>query len=248
MPTRDIALDEVRLVTPVVHRDLLLHRVEFDDPRHCAREELPIVTDDHQCDAGLGDELFELFEPGQVQIVRRFVEQQHVVSRQQQCCQACAGSLPARQAFHRCVETHIETEIGDDLLGSFGQIGAAEREPPFERRGVVVDIGSPQGFGRRVHDVFGFGDSGASSQETEDRFAGYALGLLREVADGRVGRAQRDGAGDVRVARACQSREQGRLAGAVGADQTDHVAGRDCQVQPVEQGAFTAGGRQVADT
>ncbi len=104
------------------------------------------------------------------------------------------------------------------------------------------------GFGRRVHDVFGFGDSGASSQETEDRFAGYALGLLREVADGRVGRAQRDGAGDVRVARACQSREQGRLAGAVGADQTDHVAGRDCQVQPVEQGAFTAGGRQVADT
>ncbi len=83
MPPGHLAFGEVRLVPAVVHRDLLLREIEFDDAGDGARQELPIVTDHHQRRPGLSDELFELLESGQIEIVGRLVEQQDVVAREQ---------------------------------------------------------------------------------------------------------------------------------------------------------------------
>ncbi len=146
------------------------------------------------------------------------------------------------------VARDVETQIGEDLLGTLGEIRAAEGEPLVEGGGVEVLPAVRERLGRGVHRGFGGGDAGSSAEELEYRLALDPVGFLREVADGRIGRAERDGALDVRVPDPCDRREQRRLPGAVRADQADHVAGRDGQVEIGEERALAPGCGEAGDT
>ena len=71
--------------------------------------------------------------------------------------------------------------------------------------------------------------------------------LLREMADERVGRAPGEAARERGVGPGEQS-QQGRLPGAVGADDPEDVTGADGEVDPLEQGAVAvAAGEAVGD-
>ena len=60
--------------------------------------------------------------------------------------------------------------------------------------------------------------------------------LLRQAPDECVGRCDADRAVE-RLEIACQDSQQGALASAVGADDSDDIAGRHGHVEPLEEGA-----------
>ena len=91
VPAGHVPLHQVGVVAAVVHADQLLGEVELDDPGHGAGEELAVVADDDDARARPVDEPLELVEAGQVEVVGRLVEQQHVVAGQQQRGQARPG-------------------------------------------------------------------------------------------------------------------------------------------------------------
>ena len=211
-------------------------------------EELAVVADDDDAGAGAGDEPLELVQAGEVEVVGRLVEQQDVVPGQQQGGQPDAGGLPAGQAGHRRVERDSRRDLGDDLLGALLEVGAAEGEPVLERVAVgVVGAGPALGqvVGRGVERGLRGGHPGPPGQRGEDGLPRPPLVLLRQVAERGRRRAGDDGAG-LRRELAGQRAQQGGLAGAVHADQTDDVTGGDDQVEAGEQDAGAVSGRQTA--
>ncbi|CAM5731832.1 hypothetical protein STENM223S_02795 [Streptomyces tendae] len=247
MPAGHLALLQVGVVAAAVEVDLPLGEVEFEDLGDRAGEELAVVADDDGPGAQAAHEPFEAFEAVQVEVVGRLVEQEDVVAGQQQRGESRAGGLAAGQGGHRLVEADVQAEDGGDLLGAFVEVGAAEREPPLQGGGVgVVRAGRAvdQALGGLVHGVLGLGDAGAAGQEGAHGLAGPPLRLLREVADGGGGRGEPQLALLGRGEPGEQAQQRG-LAGAVGSDQADHVAGRDDEVEPGEQGAVAVSGGEV---
>ncbi|MEJ7704347.1 MAG: hypothetical protein WKF47_12035 [Geodermatophilaceae bacterium] len=61
------ALGQKRVVAAVVHGDLLLGQVQFNNAGHRARQELTVMADQHHGRTGVRDEAFEQFEPAEIQ-------------------------------------------------------------------------------------------------------------------------------------------------------------------------------------
>ena len=192
-------------------------------------------------------ERLQLGEPVQVEVVGRLVEQEHVVPAEQQRRQRSPRGLAPGQGGHGLIELRGQSQPIRDRAGPLVQVRPAEREPPFQRAGVVlVRAGRP---GRQrvrggLHRLVRRGDAGAPGQELPDGLARAPVRFLREVADRRARRAHRDRAG-VGRAHACQHAQQRGLARAVHADQADDVAGGRHQVQAGEQEAVAVRGRQA---
>ncbi len=136
------------------------------------------------------DELLEQVQALDVEVVGGLVEQVHVIARQQQGREADASGLATRQGRHRQVEGHVETDVVDHLLDALVEIGAAERQPRLERRGVGI-VGARQRIGKRVCRAIELRlrglHAGASRQVRPHRLAGEALVLLLQVPDVRGG-------------------------------------------------------------
>src|SRR3954471_4157405 len=95
--------------------------------------------------------------------------------------------------------------------------------------------------------MLGCGDAGAAQEEAVHGLRRYAVRLLREVADGCV-RGSGDDAARLRSGEAGEQPEQGRLARAVGADEADHIARGDDEIEVAEQHAVgVAGGEPLGD-
>ena len=108
-------------------------------------------------------ELLEAGQAGQVEVVRRFVEEDDVVAAQHERGQRGPGRLTPRQGRHeRAGVGHVG---GGDPLG---EVGGAEGQPALERLGVgVVGPGAPlgEGLGRLVERLLRGGDTGPALDE-----------------------------------------------------------------------------------
>ena len=102
----------------------------------------------------------------------------------------------------------------------------------------------PERLGGRLHRGGGAGRAGAAADVRRHGLAGDPLVLLRQPADERVRRRGRHGA-VVRLEVAGQDPQQRGLAGAVGADDPDDVAGRDGEVEALEEGAVAVAPGEV---
>ena len=239
MLTGHLAFDEERFVAAGIDRYLLLGEVQFDDARDGPGQELPVVADDHQRCASTADEVLELIEPVEVEVVGRFVEKEDVVAGQQQRRQADPGHLSTRQGGHRCVQVDRQAQLRGDLFGALVEVRPTQVQPAFERRRIQVVAAVRQCGGGLVHRRLRLRHPHPAAQEVPDRLPGDELGLLGQVADLGIRGTERDRAVEVGCALAGEQREERRLAGTVGADQPEHVALRNGQVQIGEQRPLT---------
>ena len=116
--------------------------VELEHVGDGAGEERAVVADEHDAGAEPGDPPLEPVEPGEVEVVRRLVEQEDVEAREQQRGQPRPGRLAARQRDGRLVEQPgREPEVRPHLADPCVEVGAAEGQPLVERDGVAV-VGS----------------------------------------------------------------------------------------------------------
>ncbi len=207
------------------------------------------MADHHGAGAQAGDEALQPVQPVQVEVVGRLVEQEDVVAAEQQRGEAGAGGLAAGQrrssAWSRSTSRPSSAAT---CAGPLVQVGAAEGEPALQSVRVRV-VGArpprrraprwrrPSRPARRLTPV-------RRARNSPDRLARPALRLLRQVADGRRGRAERDRA-LLAWDQPGEDTQQRGLARAVGPDQPDHVAGRDDQVEVGEEEAVTVAGGEV---
>ncbi|MNQ40609.1 hypothetical protein D3C85_542680 [compost metagenome] len=215
---------------------LELALVDVDDDVDHAVQEVAVVRDDDQR-AGIA--LEPILQPDdrvQVQVVGGLVQQQQVGRAHQRLRQVQAHAPAAGEAGQRQVHLRLgEAQASQELFGArVHRVGVG-----IGQRG--VDIAHPQA----ILGTLGLGfERGQFRFEAAQRhvavdgvFDGGPVqrgGLLRDI-----GHAPARGVVEVAlvgVQRAAQQPEKAGLAGAIGADQTDLVAGVQQQVDLVEQG------------
>ena len=103
MPGRHFAFSQIGIPTTGKHGDAMRELVELGHVGDGATEELAVVAHHHQRCVLAVDPAFESVEAVEVEIVRRFVEQHHIESRQQQRCQPGTRRFTTRQRCHRLV-------------------------------------------------------------------------------------------------------------------------------------------------
>ena len=248
LASRSFTLAQVRVVAAVDDEHPLLREVELDNAGDRAGEELTVVADEHDRDAQAADELLEPLQAVEVEVVGRFVQQQDVVTAEQQTGEREACRLATGQRGRGAVEVDREPELGDDLFGALVEIGASEGQPVVER-GTVGVVRTPSPGGERVRcgvqGGMGSRDAGAAAQVVADGLTGAPVGFLGQVPDGRRSRVHLDRAG-LRGDQPGQDLQQGGLTRPVGADQPDDVTGGDDQLEVGEEGAVAVAGGQVA--
>jgi len=189
-----------------------------------AGQELAVVADDDESRSQGRAELLEPLQPGEVQVVGRLVEQEHVVARQQDRGQTGAGRLAAGQGHRLGVEQVCwQAEVGADLQASYVQIGPAQVQPALEGGAVgVVRTGRLFGErrGRGVEGELCRPDAGTPGQERGERLPGSPVRLLRQQTHRGRRRRERHRA-RIRGEQPGQGREQRRLARTVGTHHTE---------------------------
>jgi hypothetical protein len=157
--------------------------VDLGDRGDRALEERPVVRHDHQRRVEAEDEPLEPVEPVEVEVVGRLVEQEDVEPGQQKGGELGAGGLSAREAGDLAIERRgRQAEVGGHGGDAGGEVGAAQRHPAVEGRGVAVGGGGILGVessGRRVEGGRGLGDPGAPGEHRPHGLAAARVGLLR---------------------------------------------------------------------
>ena len=103
-------------------------------------EEAPVVTHERHTGVELRDPRLEAVEPGEVEVVGRFVEQVDVEAREQQRGERRPGGLSSRQRGGPLPQEPLRhPELVGHGADAGVEIGGAERHPSLEREvGAVV--------------------------------------------------------------------------------------------------------------
>ena len=207
-------------------------RLDLDDPVDRPVEEIAVVRDEHHSGGQPVQELLEPLEPGEVQVVRRLVEQEHVEAGEQDRGERCASGLAARQGAHLAIRAAAQPDVVQHGGRAGVEVFPTEREEAVEGGGVRADelvlVGQPRR--EPVHLLLGAADSRAPREVVADRLAGPGLELLRQVPDG-AGTDHPAGVGRLQAGEHAQQR---RLPDPVRADDADAVARGDDQRHVVE--------------
>ncbi len=214
--------------------------VELEHAVDGAIEERTVVGDDHDPARELGEERLEQVEAGEVEVVRRFVEQEHVETREQDRCERGARGLAAGHRGHRHVEQTLrESDTLDGRGGAHVEVGRAEREVLLECVRVFV-VGAraacAQRFGGSIERRDRVGHARAPAEKGAQGLAGATIRLLRKEADGRRRWQPRHRAA-IRDVEAGEQPQQRALPGPVGRDDADAAAGRHRDRDRVEHDA-----------
>ena len=186
------------------------------------------MRDDEHGAAHAREEALEQSEPGEVEVVRRLVEEEDVEAREQDAGERGARGLAAGERGERLVERlRLEAHVREGSAGARLEVVAAEGEEAVERlavrRGQVrIALESAR---ELVEARLGLGDAGAAREGATQRLPRPDVVLLREVPDGERGRRPADRA-RVRLLEARQDPEQRRLPDPVRADEADAASGR----------------------
>ena len=175
------------------------------------------------------------FEPLEVQVVRRLVEQQDVEAGEEDSGQASPRRLSSRQRRHRPVETSSRGACRRRRHGPVLEVSAAERQEDVERN--PIRIGElrlvARTRGERVHGRLGLAHSGTAGEVREQGLGRPRVELLRQVADDELGGRPAHDAG-IRRLQAGHDAKQGRLADAVRPDQREAGARPDGERDTVD--------------
>ena len=106
MPPGHLPLRQVGGVTAAVGPDFLLSQVELNDAGDGPGQELTIMADQHGACPQSPDEGLKPGQAFEVQVIGGLVEQEHVVTAQQQRSQAGPRGLATGQGRHLAVEIH----------------------------------------------------------------------------------------------------------------------------------------------
>ncbi len=207
--------------------------VQFQDPLGGVVEEVAIVGHRHHGAGVARQELLQPFDGLGVQVVGRFVEQQHVRLLQQQPAQRHAALFAARQRADHRVPRRQAQRVGGHFQLLFQQVriaGGQDRLQPLLLGGELVEVGAFLGIGL-VDPV----QRGLRLQHLADAFLdrfAHGLGrvqlrLLRQVAD-LDARLRARFAAEIGVHAGHDLQHRG-LAGAVEAEQADLGAGEERQ-------------------
>ncbi len=206
--------------------------VEFEYPFGGVVEEVAIVGDRDHGAGEAHEELFQPFHRFGVEVVGRFVQQQHVGFLQQQLAQRDAALLAAGEVLDVRIPRRQAQRVGGDLELVFG-VGAGCGDHGFEPRlfgGERVEVGILFGIGG-IH-LVEFLLRGEHFAEALLHFlahgvVGIELRFLRQVADGDVGLVLHLAV--VFLVHAGHDAQHGGLARAVQAEQADLGAGEETQ-------------------
>ena len=112
-------------------------------------QEVPIVADDHHGRVIVVERAFEPADGIDIQIVGRFIQQQHVRSREQRLRQQHAQLEAGGHFAHRpVVPRFVNTGVGEDAAGpGLGIVAAVFGEHPFEFGGLHVVVVGGIGIG-----------------------------------------------------------------------------------------------------
>ena len=199
--------------------------IEFEDPLGGVVEEVAVMGDRDHGAREVGKEVLEPFNRFGVEMVGRFVEQQHVGFRQQQAAQRDAALLATGELADIGFPRRQAQRVGGDLELALERMRVGHREQVFEALllgGELVEIGAFLGVGRidLVEALLRIDDLGhAFFDHFAHGLVGVELRLLFEEADlgARVGSrlALEVGIG------AGHDPKHGRFAGAIEAEQAD---------------------------
>ena len=215
--------------------------VEFDDAVGDVIQKAPVVGDEQQRAAKLGEQAFEPVDRGKIEVVGRLVEQQQLGVGDECAAQRDAFFEAAGEGFDPNVRVEVEA-----LQGFFDAAVQAPAVGGFELGGQALEIGVG-GFIAVGHRVRGGVVGREQSLRRADAFgdgfkdgvAGLEGGLLRDISELQAGLPPH--VAGVGLALAGEQFQQAGFAGAVAPDQADAFARFDDQRRAVEQGVVTVG-------
>ena len=222
-------LDEVGVVADVLGRASV---VQLDDPVGDLVDEVAVVADEDDRAGVVGQEALQPLDAGEVEVVGRLVEQQHVRVLEQEAGERDAHHPAAGELADVALDVRIgEAEPGEDPASLRLHAVAAERLEPMLEAAVLVDqlrellvVVRVLHLGLDVaHPALDAAHLAGAGQYLGQHAATAALRhLLAQVADHDVaGAGDRPGVG---LLVAGDELEQRRLAGAVGPDDRDRDA------------------------
>ena len=178
------------------------------------------------------EEALEAVEAVEVEVVRRLVEQQHVEAGEQDRGEAGSRSLTARERRRLLLERHREPQVGTECSRPRLEVAAAKRGEALQgcRVGVGVPVARVQ-----LERLLSLRHARAAREVGEQRLAGAAVVLLRQVADGEARRIAIDTT-LVRLLQPSEEAQQRRLARAVAPDEAEPRVRPERQVGLVENG------------
>ncbi|MNG89271.1 hypothetical protein D3C79_481300 [compost metagenome] len=212
--------------------------VQFQDPASDVVEEVTVVGNGYH---GAREVVQEALQPGHrvgVQVVGRFVQQQHVGGRQQQAAQGHAALLTTGQVLDACVPGRQAQGVGGNVQLALQVVAVGGLQDGFQLGllgGQLVEVGIRFGVGRvdLVQARLGVLDH---ADRFLDHFthglARIELRLLRQVADVDVG--HRTGFAVEFLVDARHDPQQGRFTGAVQAEHADLGAREERQGNVLE--------------
>ena len=203
------------------------------------------MRDDDDGAVEAGHEPLEAREAGEVEIVRRLVEQQDVGVAEQDRRERRPSRLSAGKRRGRAVEIRAQPQLAEGLLRTQLEVAAAAGEELVERRAVLAGERrirfEPRG--ELVHATFRLGDSGAAREVAAQRLAGPRVSLLRQQGDRDAGCAV-DRA-PVRRVEAGEQTQERRLARTVRPDEPDARPRRNDEVDVRENDMGTVSFRDA---
>ena len=223
-------------------------RIDRRDPVDRAVEELAVVRHEDQSSRIGPEEALQSLEAVEVEVVRRLVEQEHVVAREEDRRQCDTGRLPAGQPVASAFEVDVEAKVGAYGSRSCLEVGTSERQIALERVGVALlcDLATGERSCGVLELTLRAEGAGSTAQRRDDRLPRLDAPLLLEIADRqRLGSAT-DGA-VVGQLHPGQEAEQRRLADTVGTDEPDARARTDSQRDPVENDLRAVALRDVCE-
>ncbi len=246
MALRHGTLLEEGVIAAVIHCDLVLRLVELHHGGDAAGEELTVVGHQDGSSAETEHEFLEPRQPVQVEVVGRFIEQDHVEAAQQQGCERHPGQLAAGECSGRCCRVDGIGHIGEDRQHALIEVGGAGGHPVIEGRRVSVIRPRCSGAERLRRSLQGGSRRRrpcAAPKVRRHRFATVPLVFLGEPADEGVGRRRAHRTSQWRV-HSREQLEQRRLAGTIGADHADHIARRNSEIEVGEEGPVSVAAGQ----
>ncbi len=206
------------------------------------------MADHHHTALVVGEELLQPHHGGDVEVVGRLVEEQDVGFREQRLGQE-HPHLQRRVDLAHLLLVHRRryAQVGEHLgCGGLLAVAIELGEALLEVRELgTVGIGEVRLAGQGVHRLLEFPDLGVALEgHVDDAFLLMVVDVLAQPAHA-LARIQHDLARDG-LDLAGEDPEEGRLAGAVGADQAIAVAGDQAQVDVLEQHLLAEGHGELA--
>ena len=188
------------------------------------------MADDDDRRLVVHEEILEPHHRFEIEVVRRFVEQQQVGLREEERGERNAHFPAAREAVERALlHLFVETEAEQNLRG------AHRRGIGVDRDQALVDVAEPVGVFARLRFDHQRGALDVGGEDGVERRGGARGGFLRDIAEARA--LGHVGAAVIGLEHAGDDADERRLAGAVATDQADATAGRQRRGCAVEDRA-----------